>query len=86
MNPFIQAYEARIAECEPNHNNLDYEIARYSSNRGVDGLSMAATASQLRRLKLWSLTKTYAIYVVMCAAPAIAGFLAWLVLTPPVAQ
>ena len=78
LNPFIQAYEAHIAACGPNHDGLDYEIARFSGGRGVDGLSEAATASALRRLRLWSRVKTYAIYVIMCSAPAVAGLLAWL--------
>ena len=78
LNPFIQAYEAHIAACEPNHDDLDYQIARYSGRGGANGLSAAATSAALRRLKLLSHAKTHAIYVFMCAAPALAGLLAWL--------
>ena len=82
--PFVQAYEAHISECGPNHDRLDYEIARLSGGRAMDGLTTAATAAKLQHLRRWSLAKTYAIYVVMCLAPAIAGLSAWAILPAPV--
>jgi hypothetical protein len=75
--PFVQAYEARIAECGPNHDPLDYEIARLQGSRTVDGRTQAQTSAKLTRLKAWSKISTYAIYTIMCGAPAIAGFAAW---------
>ena len=82
--PFVQAYEAQISECGPNHDRLDYEIGRLSSGRAMDGMTAAATIAKLQQLRRWSLIKTYAIYAIMCLAPAIAGLAAWAVL--PVAM
>ena len=75
--PFVQAYDSIISECGPNHAPIDYEIARCAGSR------KPSAATSLRRLKRWSMTTTYAIYVVMCLAPALAGLLAW-ALVPPV--
>lgn len=76
--PFVEAYEARIRACGPNHDARDYDIARHAGSRGVDGLTPALTAARLRRLKLWSRVTTYAIYAVMSAAPLIAGLVVYL--------
>ena len=81
--PFVKAYEAIIAECGPNHDRLDYEIARLSGGRPMDGLTAKASASRLNRLRAWSLVSTYAIYIIMSLAPAIAGLLAWLMVPLP---
>lgn len=76
--PFVEAYEARIRACGPNHDSLDYDIARHSGTKGVDGLTQVQTAARLRRLKLWSRVTTYAIYSVMSAAPLLAGLIVYL--------
>lgn len=76
--PFVKDYEAIIGECGPNHDELDYEIAQMGGSRPIDGMSAKEMRTRLARLKRWSKSKTYAIYVVMCAAPAIAGILSWL--------
>ncbi len=81
--PFVKDYEAIISECGPNHNRIDYEIARLEGSRPVDGMTPAEQRARLRQLRLRSLLTTYTIYAVMMAAPAIAGFLAWLVVAPP---
>ncbi len=83
--PYVQAYEAIIAECGPNHERLDYEIGRLSGARALDGLSPKAHASRLRRLRLQSGFATYTIYIVMCLAPAVAGLLTWLLVPAPIA-
>ena len=76
--PFVDAYEARIRACGPNHDSLDYDIARHAGTKGVDGMTPAETAARLRRLKRWSRVSTYAIYALMSAAPLLAGLLVWL--------
>ena len=81
--PFVQGYEAIISECQPNHDELDYEIARLGGSRPLDGMTAKEMRARVFRLRLWSKFKTYAIYVVMCLAPAIAGWLAWLILPTP---
>lgn len=81
--PFVQAYEAIIAECGPNHDELDYEIARLGSSRPISGMDARAMRAELGRLKRWSKSKTYAIYVIMSFAPTLAGVMAWLLVPAP---
>ena len=83
--PFVKDYEAIISECGPNHDELDYEIAQMGSSRPIDGMSAKEMRTRLARLKRWSKFKTYAIYVIMCAAPAVAGLLAWALVPTPLA-
>ncbi len=75
--PFVEAYETRIRACGPNHDTLDYDIARHSTSKGLDGMTPAETAVRLRRLKMWSRLSTYWVYVLMSAAPLLAGLVAW---------
>lgn len=83
--PFVKEYEAIISECGPNHNRMDFEIARLEGSRSVDGMTHAEQRSRLRQLRVRNLFATHTIYVVMMAAPAVAGFLAWLLVAPPAA-
>ena len=71
--PFVQAYEAIIRECGPNHQPLDYEIGRLSGARALDGLTQKAHTARLRRLRLQRNIATTGVYVLMWIAPAIAG-------------
>jgi SMODS and SLOG-associating 2TM effector domain family 5 len=75
--PFVEAYEARIRACGPNHDTLDYDIARHQTSKGLDGMTPLETAKRLRRLKLLSRLSTYWVYVLMSAAPLLAGLVAW---------
>jgi SMODS and SLOG-associating 2TM effector domain family 5 len=83
--PFIDAYDNIISECEPNHDGLDFEIARFEGPDVIAGFTRDQKARHRSRLKIWSKVKTITPYVVMSGAPALAGLIAYALLPLPVA-
>lgn len=77
LQPFVAEYDSIIASCDPNHDEIDYRIARLQSTSPVDGLSRNEMAHEARRLARWNAFRTYTPYILMSLAPAIAGLLAW---------
>lgn len=81
--PFVEAYDVIISECDPNHDEIDFKIARLQSSTPVDGLSREEMAKKAASFQRWSAFQTYAPYVLMSLAPAIAGLLAWVIVPLP---
>ena len=82
---FIRTYDAHIKDCRPNHDEIDYEIARRSGS-AVDGDASAGRDRTLIRLRRKNAWKTYWPYVVVAIAPVLAGLAAWVIVPVPVGK
>jgi hypothetical protein len=78
--PFIQAYDRFIADCRPNHDDVDYALAAAAGRRGEDDGPFSPSG----RRHLWARFRfslnTYWLYVAIWVAPILvaAALLAWL--------
>ena len=88
LRPFIAAYDRVIAACGTNHEEIDYRIARLQADKAKAQSQNNETARtsysrEIRAATMWSSVRTYAPYVIMSLAPALAGLMAWTLVPPP---
>ncbi len=81
--PFLREYDMIVSECEPNHDALDFEVARFDGREPVSGYSREQKMRRRAALKAWSKIKTIAPYILMSGAPALAGLIAYALLPLP---